>query len=160
MNNPMAVIPDNPPDSQMMRLALEQARTALLIDEVPIGAVVYHGHRILAKAHNLRQTVQDPTGHAEILVLREAAQQLGDWRLNDCTLVVTLEPCVMCAGAIVNARVGRLVYGATDPKAGAVESLYALCSDPRLNHRPVIIKDVMADECGQLLKEFFKMKRS
>lgn len=146
-------------DARMMRLAIEQALAALAMDEVPIGAVVYRGHEVLAAAHNVRETASDPTGHAEILALRKAAAWLNDWRLNECSLAVTLEPCAMCAGAIVNARVGRLVYGAADPKAGAVESLYTICSDPRLNHRPQIVRGVLGDECGVLLRDFFRNKR-
>jgi len=148
-------------DTQMMRRAIEAAHAAWDHREVPIGAVVYHNEtsQILAEAHNLRESDADPTAHAEILVLREAARKLGSWRLNDCTLVVTLEPCTMCAGAIVNARVGRVVYGATDPKAGAVESLYQICDDRRLNHRPQIIRGVLAPQCRNLLREFFKERR-
>ena len=147
-------------DLRMMRLALEHAHRAAQLGEAPVGAVVYRGNDLLAEGHNLRESAADPTAHVEILVLREAARKLGDWRLNDCSLAVTLEPCVMCAGAIVNARVGRLIYGATDPKAGAVESLYQICSDPRLNHRPQIIRGPMADECGQVLRDFFQQRRN
>lgn len=146
-------------DARMMRLAIEQARLAQAMDEVPVGAVVYRGEQVLASAHNTRESARDPTGHAEILALRGAAEALNDWRLNGCTLAVTLEPCVMCAGGIVNARVGRLVYGTTDPKAGAVESLYTICSDARLNHRPQITRGVLADECGVILRDFFRNKR-
>lgn len=142
-----------------MRLALDQAKAAVALGEVPIGAVVYRGEELLASAFNLRATGPDPTAHAEILVLREAATKVGDWRLNECSLAVTLEPCAMCAGAIVNARIGNLVYGATDPKAGAVESLYTICSDPRLNHRPTIVRGVLAEECGEVLRAFFRDRR-
>jgi len=149
-----------PFDIQMMALALEHAHRAATAGEAPVGAVVYRSNELLAQGHNLRELHDDPTAHVELLVIREAARKLGDWRLYDCSLAVTLEPCVMCAGAIVNARVGRLIYGATDPKAGAVESLYQVCSDPRLNHRPVIIGGLMAQECGQVLRDFFRQRRS
>lgn len=151
-----------PTDRAMMRRAIELARQAADLDEAPIGAVVYETEsgRVLAEAHNRREMDADPTAHAELIAIRDAARQIGDWRLNHCTLVVTLEPCVMCAGTIVNARVGRLVYGAADPKAGAVESLYELCADARLNHRIEPIGGVDADECGELLRSFFRMKRS
>jgi tRNA(adenine34) deaminase len=143
----------------MMRVALREAREAADAGEAPVGAALFHGEHLIATAHNNREGSKDPTGHAEILVLREAARLLGDWRLNECTLAVTLEPCVMCAGAIVNARVSRLIYGATDPKAGAVESLYEICNDPRLNHRPEIVKGILAEETGKLLTDFFRQKR-
>jgi tRNA(adenine34) deaminase len=146
-------------DVDMMRLAIEQARAAWALEEVPVGAIVYRNDEILAVAHNLRESDSDPTAHAEILALRTAAQKIGEWRLNDCTLVVTLEPCPMCAGAIVNARVGRLVYGAHDPKMGAVESLYKICDDHRLNHRPQVIRGVLAPECRGILRDFFKQRR-
>ncbi len=149
-------------DRAMMRRALVRARDAMAMDETPVGAVVYETAtgRVLSEAHNRREIDDDPTAHAELIAIREAAHAIGDWRLNECTLVVTLEPCPMCAGAIVNARVGRLVYGASDPKAGAVESLFQLCNDQRLNHRIEPIGGVDADECGDLLREFFKSKRS
>jgi tRNA(adenine34) deaminase len=146
-------------DVEMMRKAIELARTAYDLEEVPVGAVVYRGQEILAVAHNLREADRDPTAHAEVLALREAAKKIADWRLSECTLVVTLEPCPMCAGAILNARVGRLVYGAADAKMGAVESLYNLCDDKRLNHRPQVICGVLAPECRGVLREFFKMRR-
>lgn len=150
----------SPLDLRMMRAAMDQARAASEIGEVPIGAVVYRGEEILAAAHNLRESQSDPTAHAEILALQRAAKKLGDWRLNDCSLAVTLEPCAMCAGAIVNARIGRLVYGAADPKAGAVESLYRLCEDRRLNHQPEILRGPLADESRGLLKDFFRQRRA
>jgi tRNA(adenine34) deaminase len=146
-------------DLRMMRLAVEWALRAAAVDEAPVGAVVYRGDQVLAAAHNLRESVHDPVGHAEVLALREAARQIGDWRLNACSMAVTLEPCAMCAGAIVNARLGRLVYGAADPKAGAVESLYQICSDRRLNHRPAILSGLMAHECGAVLRDFFRQRR-
>jgi tRNA(adenine34) deaminase len=150
-----------PDDLRAMQRALQLAREASARGEAPIGAVVYETAtgRMLGEAHNTRETENDPAGHAELLAIRDAAQAIGDWRLNDCTLVVTLEPCVMCAGAIVNARVGRLVYGATDPKAGAVESLYALCQDERLNHRIRPITGLCAAESGELLRGFFRARR-
>ncbi len=151
-------------DRRMMQRALELARQAAEKGEVPVGAVVYLGEseeaRILGEAHNTRENERDPVGHAELLAIQLAARELGDWRLNDCTLVVTLEPCLMCAGAIVNARVGRLVFGARDPKAGAVASLYRLCEDERLNHRLTPIEGVLAEESSELLRAFFRARRS
>lgn len=147
-----------------MRLAIAQAQLAEAHDDVPIGAVVVRdsadGPVVIAARHNERELTGDPTAHAEVLAVRDAAQVVGHWRLLDCTLYVTLEPCVMCAGALVNARIGRVVYGATDPKAGAVASLYEVCADVRLNHRPPVEAGVLADECGQLLKAFFAARRS
>lgn len=153
--------PETDLDMRMMRRALDLARTAAAVGEAPIGAVIYEtaSGRVLAEAHNLREKTSDPAGHAELMAIREAAMARGDWRLNDCTLVVTLEPCPMCAGAIVNARVGRLVYGAADPKAGAVTTLYEICSDPRLNHRVAPIGGVCEEEAGELLRAFFRQRR-
>ena len=144
-----------------MQRALRLANEAAEVGEAPIGCVIYRTEtgETLAEARNTREGENDPAGHAELLAIRAAAQRFGDWRLNDCTLVVTLEPCVMCAGAIVNARVGRLVYGAPDPKAGAVESLYSICQDERLNHRIEPIGGLLADEAGALLKDFFRNRR-
>ena len=142
-----------------MRDALDEARQAALVGEVPVGAVVVHRGQVIARAHNRREMDEDPTAHAEILVLREAAELLGSWRLEDCTLYVTLEPCFMCAGAVVNGRVARLVFGATDPKAGAVGSLADVPGDARLNHRPEVLGGVLAEECGAILKEFFAVRR-
>jgi tRNA(adenine34) deaminase len=146
----------------LMHLALEQARLALAQDEVPIGAVVYHvpTDRIIGVVHNRRILDKDPTAHAEILAIRQAAQALGDWRLENTILAVTLEPCPMCAGAIVNARIPTLIYGCADPKAGAVQTLYQLCSDPRLNHRVQITAGLLAEECSSLLTTFFAGKRA
>jgi tRNA(adenine34) deaminase len=138
-----------------MRLALAQARAAATVDEVPVGAVVVCDGRIVGEAHNRRELDQDPTAHAEILALRQAAASLGIWRLSGCTIYVTLEPCPMCAGALVHARVDALVYGCDDPKTGAVRSLYAICEDGRLNHRLQVEGGVLAEECGQLLRDFF-----
>jgi tRNA(adenine34) deaminase len=145
-----------------MQLALEQARHALALDEVPIGAVVYHvpTDRIISQAHNRRILDKDPTAHAEILAIRQAARELGDWRLEETILAVTLEPCPMCAGAIVNGRIPKLVYGCSDPKAGAVRTLFQLCSDARLNHRVQIEADVLGEECSALLTQFFAGKRA
>jgi tRNA(adenine34) deaminase len=142
-----------------MRRALEQAYAAWSEDEVPIGAVVVAGGRLIAEARNRTRTWQDPTGHAELVALRRAAERTGDWRLLDATLYVTLEPCAMCAGAIVLARVARLVYGAADPKAGMCGSLGCIVQDPRLNHAVELTGGVLADEAGELLRRFFKARR-
>ena len=146
-------------DDDAMRLALDQAAAAIAHGDVPIGAVVVRDRQVIAARHNERELSGDPTAHAEVLAIRDAAEVVGHWRLLECTLYVTLEPCVMCAGALVNARIGRVVYAATDPKAGAVESLYHVCADERLNHRPPVNGGVLADECGQLLKSFFAARR-
>lgn len=145
---------------EAMRLALAEAAAAELHGDVPIGAVVVRDGVVIASRHNERELTGDPTAHAEVLALRDAAAQVGHWRLLDCTLYVTLEPCVMCAGALVNSRIGAVVYGATDPKAGAVESLYHVCADDRLNHRPPVEGGVLADDCGRLLKAFFAARRA
>lgn len=147
-------------DKAMMRRAIQLARQAASIGEVPVGAIVYKGSTIVAEAYNLRETATDPVGHAELLAISEAGKSLGTWRLNNCSLAVTLEPCPMCAGAIINARVGRVIYGAVDPKAGACESLYRIPTDSRLNHKAEVISGVLAEECGQLLKDFFKQRRA
>ena len=146
-------------DDDAMRLALEQATAALAHRDVPIGAVVVRDGEVVAARHNERELTGDPTAHAEVLAIRDAAHVVGHWRLLDCTLYVTLEPCVMCAGALVNARIGRVVYGATDPKAGALTSLYEVLADQRLNHRPPVERGVCADECGTVLREFFASRR-
>ena len=146
-------------DAYFMRLALREAERALEHDDVPIGAVLVHAGEVLAAGHNERELRADPTAHAEILVLREASRAMGSWRLLDCTLYVTLEPCSMCAGAIVLARVPRVVYGATDPKAGACGSVLDVLSEPRLNHRPEVSSGVLAPDCGQLLSAFFASRR-
>ena len=143
-----------------MRVALDHAEQAARAGDVPVGAVVVHDGQIIAARHNEREATGDPTAHAEILALRDAATALGRWRLNDCTLVVTLEPCVMCAGALINARVGTLVYATADLKGGATSSLYNVCSDPRLNHNPIVKHGVCEREATQLLKEFFAQKRT
>lgn len=147
-------------DDELMGVALEQARIARDHGDVPIGAVVARDGAVIAAAPNARERDRDPTAHAEIVALRAAALAIGDKVLAGCTLVVTLEPCAMCAGALVLARVDRLVYGAPDPKAGAVESLYNLVQDPRLNHQVDVTGGVRADECGALLRDFFAARRS
>ncbi|MBK9180145.1 MAG: nucleoside deaminase [Acidimicrobiales bacterium] len=142
-----------------MLTALTEAEAALAHDDVPVGAVcVAHG-RVVARRHNERELLGDPTAHAELLALRDAAADLGSWRLHEVTLVVTLEPCPMCAGALVNARVARVVFGAPDPKAGACGSLYNLCADPRLNHEVAVTAGVQAERCGALLAGFFARRR-
>jgi tRNA(adenine34) deaminase len=146
-------------DAEWMRLALLEAARALDHDDVPVGAVVVRNGEIVASRHNERELSGDPTAHAEVLALRDAAREIGSWRLDDCTLVVTLEPCLMCAGAAVNARIERLVYGAADLAAGACLSLYNVCDDPRLNHRISVMAGVEADACGQLLTDFFAARR-
>lgn len=142
-----------------MAMALEEARSAMADGDVPIGAVVVVGDDVVARRHNERERRQDPTAHAEVLALADAAAASGSWRLTGATLVVTLEPCPMCAGALVAARLGRLVFGAGDPKAGACGSLYNLCADPRLNHEIPVTSGVMADESAALLSGFFAERR-
>lgn len=147
---------------EWMLAAIEQAREAAKPGEVPIGCVIVHepSGRIVGRGFNRRITDQDPTAHAEIVAMREAGKVIGEWRLLDCALVVTLEPCPMCAGAIVNARIPRLIYGCADPKAGAVRTLYQLCEDGRLNHRVEVIEGVLGDDCARLLKDFFQAQRA
>ena len=135
-------------------------REALAAGEVPVGAVIVHEGRIIAAAHNSRETLHDPTAHAEMIAITQAAGELGDWRLKGCTLYVTLEPCPMCAGAIVQARIPRVVYGAADPKAGAVATLYQLLADRRLNHQAEVVAGVLAAECGHILTDFFRPSAS
>ena len=147
-------------DIMMMERALALATEAAGRGEVPVGAVVYRGEEVLAEASNNRESSGDPTGHAEIVALREAGRRNGGWRLDDCSVAVTLEPCPMCAGAMVNARVGRLIYGASDPKGGACESLYEITRDTRLNHRLETIGGVLQERCGALLREFFRERRA
>ena len=143
-----------------MRAALDEARAALVSDDVPIGAVVLGADgSVVGRGRNVRERDTDPTGHAELVALREAAARLGEWRLTGCTLVVTLEPCTMCAGAIVLSRLDRLVFGAYDDKAGAVGSLWDVVRDRRLNHRPEVVGGVLADECRTLLDDFFAHQR-
>ena len=148
-----------PADEEWMRQAIAQARAALEHGDVPIGAVVVHDGRVIGSGHNEREHLQDPTAHAEVLALREAAAALGSWRVLDSTLYVTLEPCAMCAGAIVLSRIPRVVYGTTDPKAGAAGSVLDVLDDPRLNHRPQVAGGVLAEECGDLLRAFFADRR-
>jgi len=146
-------------DEQVMRLALEEARRCLEHDDVPIGAVVTRAGEVLAAAGNERESANDPTAHAEILALRAAAAALGSWHLEGCTLTVTLEPCAMCAGAVVLSRLDRVVFGAADPKAGFAGSLGNLVQDPRLNHTVTLTDGVLAEECGDLLRTFFRERR-
>jgi tRNA(adenine34) deaminase len=142
-----------------MREALQQARIAGDTGDVPVGAVVLHEGKVIASRHNERELTNDPTAHAEILALRDAATVLGTWRLTECTLVVTLEPCVMCAGALMNARIGTLVYATADLKGGATASLYNVCTDPRLNHRPSVEFGICEKDARILMKEFFGKQR-
>jgi tRNA(adenine34) deaminase len=152
----------NMSDDDLMGLAIEQANLALAIDEVPIGCVIRHDltDRIVGRGYNRREVDRDPTAHEEMIAMRQAAHELGNWRLTDCTLAVSLEPCPMCAGAIVNARVPRLVYGCDDPKAGAVRTLYQICQDARLNHRVEVVAGLRADRCAALLQDFFRAQRA
>lgn len=142
-----------------MRLALEEAEQAMREEEVPVGAVIIYEGRPIARAHNQREQLHDPTAHAEMIAITQAAESRGSWRLDGCTLYVTLEPCPMCAGAILQARIPTVVYGATDPKAGAVESLFRLLEDSRLNHRAEVVAGVLADPCGAILSRFFQEQR-
>lgn len=149
----------NKSDEKFMKLAIEQANIAEENGDVPIGAVIVHKNQIIAKAYNQREQLQDPTAHAEIIALTQAAAAMESWRLSGCTMYVTLEPCPMCAGALVLARIDRLVYGCDDPKTGAVKSLYNIVTDGRLNHRLEVTSGVLADECVKLLQDFFQKKR-
>jgi tRNA(adenine34) deaminase len=142
-----------------MQLALQEAEYAMAENEVPVGAVIVYEGRIIAAAHNQREQLRDPTAHAEMIAITQAAALRGSWRLDGCTLFVTLEPCAMCAGAIVQARIPEVVYGAADPKAGAVQTLYQLLDDPRLNHRAAVVSGVLAEACGQILTRFFQQQR-
>ena len=142
-----------------MKTALEEAEQALREDEVPIGAVIVFEDRVIARAHNQREQLRDPTAHAEMIAITQAAQARQSWRLDECTLYVTLEPCPMCAGAILQARIPMVVYGATDPKAGAVHTLYNLLNDSRLNHRCLIVSGVLSEPCGEILSRFFQQQR-
>jgi tRNA(adenine34) deaminase len=146
-------------DEEFMRLALAEARTAAAEGETPIGAVLVIGNNVIASAHNMRETWQDPSAHAELLVVREASAKLGRWRLTDATVYVTLEPCLMCSGALVLARVGRLVYGCRDPKAGALGSVYDVVRDGRLNHVYRITPGILEAECSDVLQSFFEKLR-
>jgi tRNA(adenine34) deaminase len=148
-----------PRDEYFMRLALREAERALQHDDVPIGAVIVHGGEVIGSAHNERELRQDPTAHAEMIALREASQSLATWRILDSALYVTLEPCAMCAGAIVLARLPRVIYGAADPKAGAAGSVLDVLAEPRLNHRPAVTGGLLADISADLLREFFATRR-
>lgn len=162
--------PPNPPDDlpgtahieheRFMRQALREAEVALEENEVPVGAVIVRDGRVIGRGHNQRERLADPTAHAEILAITAAAAEIGHWRLEDCTLFVTLEPCPMCAGAIVQARIPRVLFGASDPKAGACGSLYEICTDPRLNHRAEVVGGVLSEESGRLLTDFFRAQRA
>lgn len=145
-------------ESHMYR-ALAEARRAADEGEVPVGALIVRGQQIVASAHNQREQLRDPTAHAEMIAITQAAESLGDWRLHDCTLYVTLEPCPMCAGAIVQARIATVVFGAYDPKAGAVATLYSLLNDGRLNHQAAVVGGILNAQCAQLLSEFFQSQR-
>ncbi|WP_193767211.1 tRNA adenosine(34) deaminase TadA [Lysinibacillus parviboronicapiens] len=146
-------------DRTFMRSALEEAKKAAMLGEVPIGAVLVYDGKIIARAHNLRETTQNATTHAELMVIQEACEKIGSWRLEETTLYVTLEPCPMCAGAILQSRVPRVVYGARDMKAGCVDSLYRLLNDARFNHECEVTEGILAEECGQILTEFFRALR-
>lgn len=146
-------------DEFCMGKALEEAKTAYAVGEIPIGAVIIYQKKAIARAYNLRESLPCATAHAELLAIEKACRVLGRWRLSGCTLYVTCEPCPMCAGAIVNSRLDRVVYGCADPKAGAVRSLFQLADSPLLNHRAAVTAGVRADECATLLKEFFRRKR-
>ena len=154
------------PEEKLMRQALRLAKKAAEAGEVPVGALVVRGPldvsrpRVIARAGNQTHTRQDPTGHAELIALRRAAKKLGTWRLTDCTLIVTLEPCAMCAGAAVWSRIGKVIWGADDPKAGAAGSALNVLGNKKLNHRPPCQKGVLAEDCGEILKEFFKARRA
>ena len=143
-----------------MRMALEQAEAAFAEEEVPVGAIIAREGRVIAAAHNQREMLRDPTAHAEMIAITQAAESIGGWRLEDCTLYVTLETCPMCAGAILQARIPTVVFGAADPKAGAVQSLYQLLADPRLNHRCEVVPGVLGDACGLILSRFFQQQRA
>ena len=146
-------------DEAMMKHAISLAKNASTLEEVPIGAVIYCDDKIVGEGFNRKETDHNPTSHAEIIAITNAAKQLGRWRLHGCTLVVTLEPCPMCAGALVNARLDRVVFGASDKKSGACRTLYKIADDPRLNHRCEVTGGVLEEECVQLLRDFFEPRR-
>lgn len=148
------------PHARFMRYALDQARIAYETGEVPVGAIIVHQDRIIAEGYNQRETLKDPTAHAEMIAITQAAEAMESWRLLDCTLYVTLEPCPMCAGAIVQARIPTVIYGTTDPKAGAAHTLYNITSDVRLNHQAMVIGGVLQEECRSILQEFFLAQRA
>ena len=147
-------------DEDYMRMALEQARKAAELGEVPIGAVVVRDGQVVSAACNSREMEHDPAGHAEFTALQQAAQRLGAWRLTGCTVYVTLEPCLMCAGLMINSRIDRCVYGAPDPKGGALGTLYDVSHDPRLNHEFEVTAGVLQDECAEVLRAFFRARRA
>jgi tRNA(adenine34) deaminase len=147
-------------DRRYMRQAVELARQALESEDVPVGALVVRAGHVIGRGWNQREKLQDPTAHAEMLALTAAADYVGCWRLDDCTMYVTLEPCAMCAGALVLSRLARLVYGATDEKAGACGSLFTITQDPRLNHRIETVAGILAEPCAELLREFFRRRRA
>jgi tRNA(adenine34) deaminase len=153
------MVNQNYDDIFFMRLALEEAEFAFKEGEIPVGAVLVKNGKLIAKSHNQRETSKDPTGHAEIIALRYGSRENDNWRLTDTTLYVTKEPCIMCAGAMVNARLGRLVYGCRDEKGGAVDSLYHVLSDKRLNHQVEVVSGVLEEECAEILKRFFQHRR-
>jgi tRNA(adenine34) deaminase len=146
-------------DEEGMRVALREAALSEVLGEVPVGCAIVHEGVVIGRGHNQTEGLQDATAHAEILAIGAASNALGSWRLNECTLYVTLEPCAMCAGAIVLARLGRVVYGAADPKAGACGSVLDVIHEPRLNHRAELLGGILAEECGELLRSFFQKKR-
>ncbi len=157
------IVPQMPADARKhehyMQLAIEQARQAEAAGDVPVGAVIVRDGQLVAAAHNQREQLGDPTAHAEMIAITQAAEAVGSWRLTGCTLYVTLEPCPMCAGAILQARLPQLIYGAADPKAGAVETLYRLLADPRMNHQTEVLAGLLGVECGKLLSDFFAEQR-
>ncbi len=156
------LLPLNPlqPHDYWMKKALDQAVVAFEQNEVPVGAVIVYQERIIAEAYNQREMLNDPTAHAEMIAITQAAEVLGSWRLLDCTLYVTLEPCPMCAGAIVQSRIPCVVYGTTDPKAGACDSLFQITTDVRLNHQAAVLGGVMQEDCRAILQEFFRQQRA
>lgn len=150
---------ETPQEIKFMEAAIDEAQQAGILDEVPIGAVVVKDGQIIGRGHNMREKFQDATYHAEVLAIMEACQNLHSWRLEDCDLYVTLEPCIMCSGAIINSRIRSVYYGAADPKAGAVDSLYHLLNDQRLNHQVNVVSGVLGEQCSQMLKNFFRAIR-
>jgi tRNA(adenine34) deaminase len=160
MNEKMPSQKQDALDSQFMAAAIDQANIALKNGDVPVGAVIVYENQIIAKGYNQRHQLNDPTAHAEIIALTAAAEHIGNWRLHGCSIYVTLEPCCMCAGALVLARTDRLIYGCQDPKAGACGSLYNIVQDERLNHKLQITKGILAEDCARLLQDFFRNKRN
>lgn len=147
-------------DLKYMRIALKEAQKAALLDEVPVGAIIVKDDKILARGHNLREKTNDPTSHAEVNVVRKASKKLNSWRLEDCTIYVTVEPCSMCAGTLLQCRIGRIVYGAKDPKGGAIESSLELFNSKNINHHPEIMGGVLQKECSSIISEYFRAKRN